>query len=176
MNNLINSQDVVSYCAKVKGETRSRVIDMDDNDIIAAARKIMRKRCREEEIVINNKRSAVTVLQDYFFGAEREEFVMLLMDNQHRKIHIESLFFGTINAAAVYPREVVKLALRYNAAAVIIAHNHPSGGVNPSDADDRITQRIKEALYAVDIQLVDHIVCNSGTDDRFYSYAEHSRL
>lgn len=85
-------------------------------------------------------------------------FGCLFLDNKHQVLTFEELFFGTINAAAVYPREVVAKALSHNAAAVILAHNHPSGIAEPSQADCQITQRLQQALEAVDVRVLDHIV------------------
>mgnify|MGYP000278845832 CR=1 FL=1 len=89
---------------------------------------------------------------------EREEFVALFLDNQHQLLACETLFTGTINHTQVYPREVVKAALKYNAAAMLVAHCHPSGHAEPSDSDRRITERLKQALDLVDIRLLDHLV------------------
>ncbi|NOH84671.1 DNA repair protein RadC [Vibrio sp. 03-59-1] len=89
---------------------------------------------------------------------EREVFAMLLLDNQHRLIEFKELFYGTIDAASVYPREVVKLVLETNTAAVIFAHNHPSGDPTPSQSDKRITERLKDALALVDVRVLDHLV------------------
>ncbi len=88
----------------------------------------------------------------------REVFGCLFLDNKHQVLTFEELFFGTINAAAVYPREVVAKALSHNAAAVILAHNHPSGIAEPSQADCQITQRLQQALETVDVRVLDHIV------------------
>jgi DNA repair protein RadC len=87
---------------------------------------------------------------------EHEVFCCLYLDKRHRLIQFEELFRGTIDGASVHPREIVKLALQRNAAAVIVAHNHPSGVAEPSQADELITQRVKEALGLVDIRLLDH--------------------
>jgi DNA repair protein RadC len=87
-----------------------------------------------------------------------EVFACLFLDNQHRLIGFEELFRGTINMAKVYPREVVKQALSYNAAAVIFAHNHPSGIAEPSMSDIELTQQLKSALNMVDIRVLDHII------------------
>ncbi|WP_071986166.1 RadC family protein [Vibrio sinaloensis] len=100
---------------------------------------------------------------------QREEFYVLYLDNQHRVISGESLFQGTIDAASVYPREVVKRSLEHNAAAVIIAHNHPSGVAEPSQSDRRITRRISDALALVDIRILDHFVVGDG---EIVSFAE----
>ena len=93
---------------------------------------------------------------------EHEVFCCLYLDKRHRLIHFEELFRGTIDGASVHPREIVKLALQRNAAAIIIAHNHPSGIAEPSQADELITQRVKEALALVDIRLLDHIIVGDG--------------
>jgi DNA repair protein RadC len=92
----------------------------------------------------------------------REVFAVLFLDNQHRLIAYDELFFGTIDGASVYPREVVKKALARNAAAVILAHNHPSGVAEPSQADKRITERLQAALELVDVRVLDHMVVGDG--------------
>ena len=94
---------------------------------------------------------------------EHEVFCCLYLDNRHRVLSFEELFRGTIDGTSVYPREVVKQALRLNAAAVILAHNHPSGVAEPSQADERITRRVKAALELVDIRLLDHLIIGDGT-------------
>src|SRR6202011_1794596 len=93
---------------------------------------------------------------------EHEVFCCLYLDKRHRLIQYEELFRGTIDGASVHPREIVKLALQRNAAAVIIAHNHPSGVAEPSQRDELITQRVKEARGLVDIRLLDHIIIGDG--------------
>lgn len=92
---------------------------------------------------------------------ERETFCCLFLDNRHRLIQFERLFEGTIDGASVHPREVVKRALHHNAAAVIAAHNHPSGVAEPSHADRAITVRLRDALALVDIRVLDHMVVGS---------------
>lgn len=89
---------------------------------------------------------------------EREALSVLWLDNQHRLIAHDTLFLGTINTITVHPREVVKAGLKHNAAAAVLSHNHPSGEAEPSDADRRITERLKQALDLVDIRLLDHLV------------------
>ncbi len=99
-----------------------------------------------------------------------EVFACLFLDSHNRLLCFEELFHGTINEANVYPREVVKRALAHNAAKVIFAHNHPSGSAIPSDADQALTQRLKQALALIDIGVIDHIVI--GHKEAF-SFAEH---
>ena len=91
-----------------------------------------------------------------------EVFCCLFLDNRHRVVSFDELFRGTIDGTSVYPREVVKQALRVNAAAVILAHNHPSGVAEPSQADERITRRVRSALELVDIRLLDHLIIGDG--------------
>ncbi len=104
---------------------------------------------------------------------QREVFVVLLLDSQHRLLKYVELFHGTINAAPVYPREIIKLVMQHNAAAVILAHNHPSGVAEPSQADQRVTERLKKALSMIDVALLDHFVIGSG---RPVSFAERGLL
>ncbi len=103
----------------------------------------------------------------------REVFAVLFLNTQHQVIKFERLFYGTINAAAVYPRVVVEAAIKYQAGAVILAHNHPSGIAEPSIADNAITDRLTQALALVDIKVLDHIIV-AGC--HCYSYAEHGRI
>ena len=98
---------------------------------------------------------------------EHEVFCCLYLDKRHRLIEYEELFRGTIDGASVHPREIVKLALQRNSAAVIVAHNHPSGIAEPSQADELITYRVKEALGLVDIRLLDHIIVGDGVSVSF---------
>jgi DNA repair protein RadC len=98
---------------------------------------------------------------------EHEVFCCLYLDKRHRLIEYEELFRGTIDGASVHPREIVKLALQRNSAAVIVAHNHPSGIAEPSQADELITHRVKEALGLVDIRLLDHIIVGDGVSVSF---------
>jgi DNA repair protein RadC len=106
-------------------------------------------------------------------GYGYEVFACLFLDNQHRVIKLEELFRGTIDGASVYPREVVKQALYHNAAAVIFAHNHPSGITEPSQADKQITDKLKQALTLIDIRVLDHFIIGDGDP---YSFAEHGLL
>ncbi|ENJ6308556.1 DNA repair protein RadC [Citrobacter freundii] len=106
-------------------------------------------------------------------GQERELFMVLYLDNQHRLLTHETLFKGTINHTQVHPREVVKSALKHNAAAVVVAHNHPSGDPEPSQCDRSITNRLKDVLALVDVKVLDHLVV--GRDD-IVSFAERGWL
>ncbi|WP_028487536.1 RadC family protein [Thiothrix lacustris] len=110
----------------------------------------------------------VSKLRDYRF----EVFACLFLDNRHRVIQYEELFRGTIDGASVHPREVVRRALYHNAAAIIFSHNHPSGVAEPSQADERITQKLKDALHLIDVRVLDHFVIG----DEVVSFAERGLL
>jgi DNA repair protein RadC len=112
-------------------------------------------------------------LQYHLGCRDREIFTCLFLDSQHRVQRCEDLFFGTLDGAAVYPREVAVRALQYGAAAVIFAHNHPSGVAEPSSADRRITERLCAALALLDIRVLDHIIVGSGKE---YSFAEEGLM
>ena len=103
-----------------------------------------------------------TFLQSKMRHLGHELFCCLYLDNRHRVLRFDEMFRGTIDGTSVYPREVVKEALKINAAAVILAHNHPSGVAEPSQADERITRRLKSALELVDIRLLDHLIIGDG--------------
>ncbi|TVO77047.1 RadC family protein [Sedimenticola selenatireducens] len=111
---------------------------------------------------ITNPRQTREYLQARLSTYPQEVFACLFLDTRHRVIEYEELFRGTIDGASVHPREVVKRALAHNAAALILAHNHPSGIAEPSQADRSITQQLKQALALVDIRLLDHMVIGHG--------------
>lgn len=121
-------------------------------------------RCTEGTIgsTISGPGDTVDFLQARLGAREREVFAVLFLDNRHRVRHYDEMFLGTIDGTSVHPREIVKEALKQNAAAVILAHNHPSQVCEPSQADERITRRIKNALELVDIRLLDHFVVSAG--------------
>jgi DNA repair protein RadC len=106
-------------------------------------------------------------------GREHEVFVVLFLDAQNRLIRLEELFRGTLTQTSVYPREVVKRALELNAAAVVLAHNHPSGAAEPSRADEFLTQTLKSALGLIDVRVLDHLVV---TRSEAVSFAERGLL
>lgn len=112
-------------------------------------------------------------LRNKLAGFEHEVFAVLFMDTRHRLIEYREMFHGTIDSASVYPREVVKEALRINAAAVILSHNHPSGNPEPSQADKVLTQRLKDAQTLVEVRTLDHVIV-AGAD--MVSFAEHGLI
>jgi len=112
-------------------------------------------------------------LKLHFAGQVHESFAVLFLDARHTLLGFEDLFRGTLTQTEVYPREVLKRALRHNASAVILAHNHPSGAVEPSPADLAVTQALKEALALIDVRVLDHIVVGGN---RVLSMAERGLI
>jgi DNA repair protein RadC len=140
------------------------------------ARELVRRWLNEElrrESVLNAPTAVRDCLRIHFAGQEHESFVALFLDSQHRLIVMDVLFRGTLNQTSVYPREVVKVALRVNAAAVIFAHNHPSGVADPSQSDQLLTTALKSALSLIDVRVLDHFIV-AGAD--VCSFAERGLL
>ncbi len=123
--------------------------------------------------VLSSPEATQAYLSAQLRGYSHEVFACLFLDNKHRIIKLEELFQGTIDGASVYPREVAKRALHHNAAAVIFAHNHPSGVSEPSQADKHITDKLKQALMLLDIRVLDHFIIGDGVP---YSFAKHGLL
>ncbi|MDA1369149.1 MAG: DNA repair protein RadC [Proteobacteria bacterium] len=123
--------------------------------------------------VLTSSAETRNYLRAKFRNCQNEIFSCLFLDNQHRVMKLEELFQGTIDGAAVYPREVVKRCLHFNAAAVIFAHNHPSGVAEPSQADIAITRKLMAALQTIDVRVLDHLVIG---DSCVVSLAERDLL
>jgi len=147
-------------------------MNLTDDQIIAKAIAILEARATKG-IALTSPASAANLVRLKMASLEREVFAALFLDNSHCLIEYRELFFGTIDGAAVYPREVVKAALQANAAAVIFAHNHPSGNTEPSQADRKITSRLVDALALVDVRVLDHFVVS---DAGFTSFAERGLI
>lgn len=134
---------------------------------LLAAKELVKRLLREDltgdEIVLASPHNVRLYLIACFIGQEHESFITLFLDAQNRLIDSEELFRGTLTQTSVYPREIVKRALRHNAAAVIFAHNHPSGVSEPSRADEYLTQTLKQALGLVDVRVLDHFVVAGTT-------------
>jgi len=165
---------------KVKGEigvadnngnyTFTRIASVGDLLDIAATL-IERRLCRGE--FLSSPKDSKRYLALQIGMLEHETFCCVFLDTRHRLIGFERMFDGTIDGAPVYPREVVKRALYHNAAAVVLAHNHPSGIAEPSQADMNLTRRVTDALALVDVRVLDHIVV-AGTET--VSFAERGLL
>lgn len=131
--------------------------EVTEDDILTMAKQLSRKRLSRGRIIgnaVDVKEHLRNLLHDY----ESEVFAILLLDTKHRILSFQELFYGTIDGASVYPRELVKQALNHNAAAAILVHNHPSGDPVPSQADRLLTERLKEALALIDVRVLDHII------------------
>lgn len=129
--------------------------------ILEMSRRHLRETLQRNDALANpddTRRYLMARLRDY----AHEVFAVLFLDNRHRVISLDEMFHGTINGASVHPREVVKRALAHNAAAVILAHNHPSGVAEPSEADKQLTHKLSEALDLVEIRVLDHFVIGDG--------------
>ncbi|ELV2842032.1 DNA repair protein RadC [Enterobacter cloacae] len=129
-----------------------------DQQTVRAALTLLECQLREPGASFTSSNAVRDWLRLQLASLEREEFTALFLDNQHRLIAHETLFTGTINHTQVHPREVVKAGLKHNCAAVIVAHCHPSGVAEPSNADRQVTTRLQQALDLVDIRLLDHLV------------------
>ncbi|WP_374048778.1 RadC family protein [Aeromonas caviae] len=128
-----------------------------DDDLLTIAQAVARQKLAKGT-AIADKYLAQQALQGLLQTRDREIFAALFLDNQHRILAYEELFLGPLSAATVYPRDVVKRALHHNAAALMLAHNHPSGYPEPRRADIEITQRLQDALALMDIRTLDHLV------------------
>jgi DNA repair protein RadC len=160
----------ILYTTDVNSQTGFRPATIEE--IMTGARQALALRVRRGADLSSPQRS-----RDYLMTrlAEREHevFTVIHLDNRHRLIACQDLFRGTIDGASVHPREVVKEALRHNAAALILAHNHPSFVAEPSRADELVTRRLREALQLVDIRVLDHLIVAGGET---LSFAERGLL
>ena len=145
---------------------------LSEEQILKRAESILFKRF-ERSCYLTSPEATRRYLTTHFADKTREVFSLIFMDSQHGVLGIEDLFTGTIDSASVYPREIVKDALSHEAAAVIFAHNHPSGTAEPSTADQHITTRINTALETIDIRVLDHLVIGGTVT---VSFAERGLL
>ena len=138
--------------------------------VLAAAHELL-VRIAHQAIVGRRYLNTPSLSKDYlvvlFAGAEQEMFVVVFLDFHLRVIAAETMFKGTLTQTSVYPREIVRRALRHNAASVVLAHNHPSGHAEPSRADEFLTNTIKSALALIDVRVIDHIVVGGGNTISF---------
>ncbi|HDS8575032.1 TPA: DNA repair protein RadC [Klebsiella variicola] len=149
------------------------VLPLTAQRTVKRALTLLDRHLRETGVAFTSTQAARDWLRLKMAGLEREEFMVLYLNQQNQLIAYETLFTGTINSTEVHPREVVKRALYFNAAAVLFAHNHPSGDTTPSQADKAVTQRLVQALQLVDIRVPDHLIVG-GT--QILSFAEHGLL
>lgn len=139
----------------------STVFPANEQRVIRRALRIVEKYQRKPGGAFTSTSFTKTWFQLYMAHQEREVFIVMFLDNQHCLLGRETLFTGTLSHTEVHPREVVKSALKHNAAAVILAHNHPSGTTEISQQDKHITQRVMKALALVEVRVLDHLVVGS---------------
>lgn len=140
--------------------------------IFEVARRVLVEEMKRGDL-LSSPKAVRDYLRLYFQQHQREAFVAIFLDTQNRVVALEELFAGTLQQTSVHPREIVKRALSLNAAAVVFAHNHPSGIAEPSSADRHLTQVLKNALTLVDVRVLDHFVVGDGVP---YSFAEQGLL
>jgi DNA repair protein RadC len=152
-----------------------RLLQLTDEDqsLINQAIRCLEKQYLVKSDVMTSPDATRAYLKLRLYALEYEVFAVLFLDNRHRVICYEELFRGTIDGASVHPREIVRRVIETNAAAVIFAHNHPSGVAEPSPADLRLTQTLKNALSMIDVRVLDHIVIG---DIESVSFAERGLL
>lgn len=148
---------------------RSRYRPATGDQIVEAARQVIDQRV-QRGASFKDPSVSRAYFHDKLAGLEREVFAVAFLDTRHRLIEFVELFHGTLDGAEVHPRELVKQALISSAAAVIVAHNHPSGDVEPSAADRAVTIRLKQALAIVDVRLLDHVIVGGS---KSFAMAEH---
>lgn len=146
--------------------------NVKEDKVLAKARAILEKRLSATPQPLTSPSLVRDFLAIQMHGKEREVFAVIFLDTQNRLIKYEELFQGTVDRSAVYQREIVRAALLCNAAAVILAHNHPSGVTTPSEADKKITQLIQAACEVVEIRVLDHLIVGSSV----LSFAEQGLL
>jgi DNA repair protein RadC len=157
------------FCA-IHGLGRAKYVQLQA--VVEMARRALQEEMRCGD-ALNSPRAVREFLQLQLGGRQQEVFLAIFLDAQHRVVATEELFQGTLTQTSVYPREVVKRALHYNAAALILAHNHPSGVAEPSQSDQMLTEALKQALQLVDVRVLDHfIVAGTGC----LSFAEKGLL
>lgn len=157
------------FCA-VHGMGRAKYVQLQ------AVREMSLRGLKEElqhGDALNSPRAVRDYLQLLLGARQQEVFLVLFLDTQHRVLAVEELFQGTLSQASVYPREVVKRALAHNAAALIVAHNHPSGTAEPSQSDRLLTAALKQALNLIDVRVLDHLIVATG---KTFSFAEQGLM
>lgn len=170
MSTTIREEERATYDAEAAMNTAS------EDAVIASALNILRRRLGQRGASMESPQAVRNYLTLQLAGEESERFAVILLDSKHRVIHFEKVFQGGIDGASVYPREIIKRALKHNAAAAIFAHNHPSGVATPSQSDITLTKRLKEALAHVEVRVLDHFIVGGCRDLLFTSMAEEGLI
>jgi DNA repair protein RadC len=142
------------------------------DNLIAQALTALRSTLASPGAGLTNPEAVRDYLRLQLAGEPHEVFAAIFMNSQHAVLAFEKIFQGSISGASVYPRELARLCLHHNAAAVILAHNHPSGNVEPSSADRTLTKRLKEALELIDVRVLDHFIVGGSKPMKILSMAE----
>lgn len=158
--NKLRSEDLPTYC--------QTTCDRKEEDmVIDTAISFLERRLRTPGETMTSPSTARNLLKLRLAELPHEVFACLWLDSQHRVIAYEEMFRGTLNQTSVYPREVLKAALKHNAAAVVFSHNHPSGVAEPSRADELLTTELKSALAMIDVRVLDHIIVGGTATTSF---------
>lgn len=174
-------QSTIDFNGVQEQETQTELMIRDErgNYHVATPEQIidLAKQAIDRKVMRGDAMCSPNAVKDFFImhlGAlEHEQFTVLFLDAQNRVLKCAEMFRGTITSASVYPREVVKEALQCNAAACILAHNHPSGSMEASDADKNLTQMLKKALELIDVRILDHVIVGAG---QAMSFAERGLM
>lgn len=158
--------------ARITALCREAIFSKDADKVVEAAMLVLQQRAKYGS-ALTSPGSVRDFLKLHFRDFQYEAFVVVALDAQHRVIAQEELFRGTLTQTSVYPREVVKCALKHNCAAMIFSHNHPSGIAEPSHADEILTRSLKAALALVDVQVLDHFIV---AGDSTMSFAERGLI
>jgi len=165
-----------AFCKDVENVVNNQADKLSrskENEVIQQAMTILHNRLKLEDFIITCPDDAKNFLIAKLSQKEQEVFAVMFLNNKHQLIRYKEMFFGTVDGASVHPREVVKASMKYNAAAVVVSHNHPSGIPEPSESDRRITHQLKETLTLIDVRVLDHIIVGAGVT---YSFAESGHL
>ena len=164
---LVADQDAFCQCAGL-GPAKYALIQA----ALETGRRYLDQKLKDKDAIVSSNQAA-DYLTHRLRDQPREVFAILYLTKRHQVLHYEELFYGTIDGATVYPREVVKSVLTHNASAIIVAHNHPSGVAEPSESDHLITRKLADALALVDVRLLDHLVIGDG---HYVSLADRGAL
>lgn len=146
---------------------------MDEQEIIDKAKEILQLRLKQPNAYFSGSQEVKDFLTLKYGELEHESFNVMFLDTRHGLIELKEMFRGTVNASPVYHREILKTAMEFNAAALVLSHNHPSQNCEPSYSDIKITDGLKRLLKVVDVEVLDHIIVG-GTQT--YSFAEHGHM
>lgn len=159
------TESLALYQSKTMRRRTSKIREQEK--VIEQALEILFTRMKKKGVAFTSADDSANYIKLHLADAEREVFCVLYLDNQHQLLEYVPMFAGTIDSSQVTPREVVKHALKVNAAAVILGHNHPSGRVEASESDIRITKQLQDTLRLIDVRVLDHIIVGGAFHSSF---------